>query len=124
MRLYLQRVKTCSHYILGHLYINNIRFCDTLESINGLTAGIYEINLSKLNERYKGKGWARRGKVPAIVRNGFKDTLIFIGTSATDNLILVGNRSKGNLILDSQLVFSKLLDQLTNVFEKITLTIE
>jgi hypothetical protein len=72
-----------------------------LESSNRLPAGTYNINLSNIDKSYKEKGWARHGKVPAIVRLGFKDTLIFIGTSASDNRIIVGTHKKGNLVLNS-----------------------
>jgi hypothetical protein len=53
-----------------------------------------------------------------------EDTLIFVGTSASNNRIVVGKRTKGNLVSNSQDVYLQLLDKLTNVFEKITLTIE
>lgn len=124
MQLYLKRLTNGQDYVSGRLYINDIEFCDTLESSDRLPAGTYNIKLSCIDEQYKRKGWARHGKVPTIVRLGYKDTWIFIGTSASDNRIVVGAHKKGNLVLDSQSTYLRLLDKLTNVFEKITLTIE
>lgn len=122
MELYLKRWKFRPDYTVGQLYINNIKFCDTLEFEKGLPEGTYSINLSTI--KYKEKGWAHNGKVPAVVIDGKKDNLIFIGTSPKAGQIIVGKHERGSFFLNSKRVFEQLLGRLTNVFEKITLTIE
>lgn len=124
MKLYLKRLTNGRDYAVGQLYINNVKFCDTLESSDRLPADTYLVNLSDIEKKHKEKGWARHGKVPTVVRLNHEDTLIFIGTSASNNKIIVGKHIRGNLLLNSKDTYLQLLDRLTSVFEKITLTIE
>lgn len=122
MNLQLKRWKFRPGYTVGQLYINNVKFCDTLEFEGGLPEGTYDINLSTI--KYKEKGWAHNGKVPAVVIDGKRDNLIFIGTSPKAGRIIVGKHERGSFFSSSKDVFHKLLGRLTSVFEKITLTIE
>lgn len=124
MELFLKRVKTTPNYIIGCLYINNEKFCNTIESYDKLSEGFYEVKLLS-NNKFDIKGWAHYGKVPTIMKNNEStDTVIFIGTSARNGVITVGNYRRGNIILDSKLIFEQLMFRLSKSLDKITLMIE
>ena len=81
MKLKIKRIFKGDKYTIGHLYINNIYFCDTLEDkvrnlpkepkVYGETAipaGIYEIDMNTVSPKFKNRSWAKKwgGIVPRL----------------------------------------------------------
>jgi hypothetical protein len=50
MKLYLKRLTNGQDYTAGQLYIDNKKFCDTLEPADRLPADTYSVNLSDLDK--------------------------------------------------------------------------
>jgi len=130
-------------YTIGHMTINGIYFCDTLEDvvrdinkdgkfdngevkIHGITAipyGEYVIDMTTASPKFsKYKQYAFcKGILPRLVGvNGFEGVLIHIGNfpKDTEGCILVGkNKIKGQLI-DSTIVFTELYAKLLEAHNK------
>lgn len=137
MELLLKRIYTCSAYTIGHLYINNEYFCDTIEDtdrflFNDMTAeeikcmkvygktampcGKYNITMKVQspkfsNPKYK---WAKpfNGYLPRLLNvNGFDGILIHVLNTAEDSLGCIGvgeNKVKGKVV-NSTITFNKLM---------------
>lgn len=125
MLLTIKRIYKGSRYTIGHLYIDGLRFCDTLEDrdrglrdgmtlaaiklrkIWGKTAvptGSYRIDMHTVSHSMKSKSWAKayRGIVPRLVNvKGFEGVLIHPGNTDADTAgcVLVGeNKVKGKVV--------------------------
>lgn len=135
LTLHLKRSYKGPQYTIGHLYIQNQFFCDTLEDtdrklkdemteeqitqikVYGETAiptGTYHIDMDTISPKFKNRVWAKpyKGKIPAITSvKGFSGVLIHPGNKASDTFgcILVGqNQAKGQ-VLNSQNIFHELM---------------
>ena len=137
MNLYIKRI-TKNHYCVGHLYINDKYFCDTLEppyfgttqntpiqeiknTKKGNTAipiGTYDISLDYQSPKFKNRNWAKfcDGYLPTIMNvPAFNRILIHVGNIAsqygksdTMGCILVGMNLERGKVLKSQETFKKL----------------
>ena len=137
MNLYIKRI-TKNHYCVGHLYINDKYFCDTLEppyfgttqntpiqeiknTKKGNTAipiGTYDISLDYQSPKFKNRSWAKfcDGYLPTIMNvPAFNRILIHVGNIAsqygksdTMGCILVGMNLERGKVLKSQESFKKL----------------
>ena len=137
MNLYIKRI-TKNPYCVGHLYINNKYFCDTLEppyfgttqntpiqeiknTKKGNTAipiGTYNISLDYQSPKFKNRSWAKfcDGYLPTIMNvPAFNRILIHVGNIAsqygksdTMGCILVGMNLERGKVLKSQETFKKL----------------
>ena len=137
MNLYIKRI-TKNPYCIGHLYINNKYFCDTLEppyfgttqntpiqeiknTKKGNTAipiGTYNISLDYQSPKFKNRNWAKfcDGYLPTIMNvPAFNRILIHVGNIAsqygksdTMGCILVGMNLERGKVLKSQETFKKL----------------
>ena len=137
MNLYIKRI-TKSPYCVGHLYINDKYFCDTLEppyfgttqntpiqeiknTKKGNTAipiGTYNISLDYQSPKFKNRSWAKfcDGYLPTIMNvPAFNRILIHVGNIAsqygksdTMGCILVGMNLERGKVLKSQETFKKL----------------
>ena len=137
MNLYIKRI-TKNPYCVGHLYINNKYFCDTLEppyfgttqntpiqeiknTKKGNTAipiGTYDISLDYQSPKFKNRSWAKfcDGYLPTIMNvPAFNRILIHVGNIAsqygksdTMGCILVGMNLEKGKVLKSQETFKKL----------------
>ena len=137
MNLYIKRI-TKNPYCVGHLYINNKYFCDTLEppyfgttqntpiqeiknTKKGNTAipiGTYDISLDYQSPKFKNRSWAKfcDGYLPTIMNvPAFNRILIHVGNIAsqygksdTMGCILVGMNLERGKVLKSQEIFKKL----------------
>ena len=137
MNLYIKRI-TKNPYCVGHLYINNKYFCDTLEppyfgttqntpiqeiknTKKGNTAipiGTYDISLDYQSPKFKNRSWAKfcDGYLPTIMNvPAFNRILIHVGNIAsqygksdTMGCILVGMNLERGKVLKSQETFKKL----------------
>lgn len=125
MNVEVKRTYKGKDYTIGHLYVDGVYFCDTLEDrdrgldgtmsetaikrvkVKGKTAiptGTYRIDMRTVSPRFKARWWAKQfwGIVPRLVGVlGFVGVLIHPGNTAddTEGCILVGeNKVKGQVI--------------------------
>ena len=137
MNIVIKRI-TKNPYCVGHLYINDKYFCDTLEppyfgttqntpiqeiknTKKGNTAipiGTYDISLDYQSPKFKNRSWAKfcDGYLPTIMNvPAFNRILIHVGNIAsqygksdTMGCILVGMNLERGKVLKSQETFKKL----------------
>ena len=136
MRLTLRRIAKKETYTIGHLYVDGIYVCDTVEDkdrglkshhpleqiskvkVYGETAipmGTYTIDMDKVSPKFSNRSWAKpySGKIPRLRSvPGFESILIHPGNTAASSLgcILVGINDKVGRVSDSQRTFRRLMD--------------
>lgn len=154
MKLLVKRTWKKDTYTIGILYINGVRFSETMEDMDrglndkmsveeikkkkvyGETAiptGTYEIDMNTVSPKFKTRIWGQRynGKIPRIKNvKGFDGVLIHPLNTAKDSLgcIGVGRNTVKGMITNSTTFFYKLMDNYLlpahKKGEKITLVIE
>ena len=140
MRLKLIRSYNNDKYCIGHLYIDGLYFCDTLEdadrgldssmplkqlqaikvkSKTAIPTGVYAVTLNTVSPKYSKKQFFNKlckGKMPRLLNvPAYDGILIHTGNSATDTdgCLLVGlNKVKGGLIKSTE-TFVKLYEVLS-----------
>lgn len=130
MKLKLRRIFKGDKYTIGHLYINNIYFCDTLEDkvrnlpkepkVYGETAipaGTYEIDMNTVSPKFKNRSWAKKwgGIVPRLKNVPyFEGVLIHVGNNKddTDGCIIVGDNQVVGGLVNSTIQFNRLMQRL------------
>ena len=135
MKLKIDRRWKKYTYTIGILFVDGVRFCETLEDkdrflakkdslalirsmkVPGETAipmGTYSISMSVLSPKYAGVAWYKEltgGKMPRLLDvPGFEGILIHPGNTALDTLgcILVGRNTKVGQLSESKATFKKL----------------
>lgn len=142
MNLRVKRIALKKDYTIGHLYINGVYVCDTLEDavrdtkIYGKTAipyGTYKITMDVVSPRFKDRSWAKPygGKLPRLIDvPNYEGVLIHVGNTAEDTsgCLLVGINNVVGKVTESTTTFYKLMDDYLipakNRNENITITIE
>ena len=143
MKLKIKRIFKGDKYTIGHLYINNIYFCDTLEDkvrnlpkepkVYGETAipaGTYEIDMNTVSPKFKNRSWAKKwgGIVPRLKNVPYFDgVLIHVGNNKddTDGCIIVGDNQIVGGLVNSTIQFNRLMQRLVDVNKrKESITIE
>ena len=154
MELLVKRVARRDEYTIGRLYINGVKFSDTLEDCDrGLTqdmpleeikakkvygktaipTGTYEIDMNTISPKFQARSWAKPygGKLPRLIGvKGFEGVLLHVGNTASNSsgCLLVGKNSIKGMITDSTRTFhtlmSKYLLPAKVQGEHITITIE
>lgn len=149
LNLKIKRIAKRNTYTIGHLYIDGVQFCDTLEDtsrglcqnmpldeinrikIAGKTAiptGTYSVTLSIKSPRFSTKKQYAfcKGYLPRLLNvPGYDGVLIHIGNSDkdTEGCILVGENKSVGKVLNSTATFKKLYTILKTA-DSIKLTIE
>ena len=153
MKLRLERRWPKATYTIGVLFIDGIRYCETLEDadrglkwndplsfiqsrkVAGETAipkGKYTITMNVTSPKYAGVAWYWnfcRGKMPRLLHvPGFDGILIHPGNDALDTrgCILVGKNTKVGKLTDSKACFQqiyKLMKAAADKGEEITIEI-
>lgn len=136
MKLTLKRIAKKTTYTIGRLFVDGVRFCDTLEDtdrglkqtdspasvaarkVYGETAipsGTYTVAMNVVSRKYAGVDWYKRncngGRMPLLQRvPGYEGVLIHPGNTALDTLgcILVGKNTKKGQLTDSRETFKAL----------------
>lgn len=137
MKLTLRRRYKGATYTIGTLYVDGVKFCDTLEDtdrgldssmseanikhfkVYGKTAiptGTYKVSMCDVSPKFKSRSWAKKygGIVPRLVGvNGFSGVLVHPGNSEADTLgcILVGENKVKGQVLNSQQTWFRLMDE-------------
>ena len=149
LNLKIKRIAKRNTYTIGQLYIDGVKFCDTLEDtsrglcqnmpldeinrlkIAGKTAiqtGTYSVTLSIKSPRFSTKKQYAfcKGYLPRLLNvPGYDGVLIHIGNSDkdTEGCILVGENKSVGKVLNSTATFKKLYTILKTA-DSIKLTIE
>ncbi|QOR59246.1 L,D-carboxypeptidase/transpeptidase [uncultured phage cr112_1] len=153
MKLKLIRKYKTKNYCIGHLYVNGIYECDTLEDTDrGLTedsplseiqskkvygetaipTGTYKIDMNTVSPKFKDRSWAKfcGGKLPRLIDvPGYSGVLIHVGNKPADTLgcILVGDNKIKGQVINSTSTFQELYSLMLKAKvagEEITVTIE
>lgn len=150
MELRLRRIAKKTTYTIGRLYIDGVRFCDTIEDrdrglrqdmaraaikrikVQGETAipaGRYKVTLGVKSPKMSQKKAYEfcSGYVPRLVNvPGFDGILIHIGNTARDSegCILVGENKEVGKVLNSTATFQSLYARLKEAKGDIYITIE
>ena len=150
MKIKVKRVAKKPTYTIGHLYIDDKYFCDTIEDRDrGLTqkmsidqiksikvknetaipTGTYNVLLNVKSPKFGSRQFyidTCKGCVPRIDNvPGFEGVLIHCGKTDKDSsgCILVGENKVVGKVINSQKTFTKLIQHLKNQ-NKVTITIE
>lgn len=151
MKLLLKRIAKKDKYTIGHLYVDDNYFCDTIEDKDrGLTdnmtvkeikdkkvyaetaipKGTYEITLNVVSPKFSKKPFyynnANKGRVPRLLNvKGFDGVLIHTGNTQEDSFgcIIVGQNKIVGKVINSQTTFIKLYKKLQSATDKIYITI-
>lgn len=153
MKLRLERRWKKATYVIGVLFIDGIRYCETLEDadrglkqtdalsyiksrkVAGETAipsGTYGVAMNVTSPKYAAVAWYRnfcRGKMPRLLNvPGFDGILIHPGSDAlsTRGCLLVGKNTKVGKLTDSKATFQqiyKLMKAAADKGEEITIEI-
>lgn len=136
MEILIKRRYKGATYTIGTLYVDGVRFCDTLEDedrgidasmseaniarykVYGKTAiqtGTYRIDMNTVSQKFKNRSWAKHygGIVPRLVGvKGFSGVLIHPGNSEADTLgcVLVGENKVKGQVINSQKTWFALMD--------------
>lgn len=150
MELELKRIAKRDTYTIGHLYVDGVRFCDTLEDTDrgldqkmslavlkarkrkGITAiptGRYRVTLGVKSPKYSKRPQYDfcEGYVPRLINvPAYDGILIHIGNypQDTEGCILVGRNTKVGAVLQSTETFKKLYAILKKSTENIYITIK
>lgn len=153
MEILLKRIARREAYTIGHLYLDGVYFCDTIEDrdrgltqemseavirttkrkgITAIPAGRYRVTMDVKSPKFSMKKYARNygfcdGYLPRLINvKGFDGVLIHIGNTAkdTDGCILVGRNTKVGKVLESGITFRKLYEKLKKAKDSIYIKIE
>ena len=154
MEIVLKRVAPRETYTIGHIYVNDVRFCDAVEDrdrglrqgmspaqisavkVPGQTAipkGRYRIDMETYSSRYGGVPFYKElcgGRVPRLVNvPGYAGVLIHAGNSAEDSAgcIIVGENKAVGKVLNSRATLTRLYKEMATAHaagEEIFITIE
>ena len=153
MKLKVERRWKKATYTVGILYVDGVRFCETLEDkdrglfqgdtislikstkVYGETAipiGSYKVAMDILSPKYSAVAWYNElcgGKMPRLLDvPGFEGILIHPGNTALDSYgcLLVGRNTKVGQVTESKATFKKLYKKMRDAHkrgETITITI-
>lgn len=153
MKLELKRIAKKDKYTIGHLYIENKYFCDTLEDpdrgitstmnlteikskkIKGDTAiptGTYKITLDVVSPKYSNFSKYPYvkfcgGKMPRLLNiPGYEGVLIHAGNTQkdTEGCLLVGLNKVVGKVINSQVTWKKLYEILQKDKNNLSITIK
>lgn len=132
MEIKVERIYKGDAYTIGHLYVNGLYFCDTLEDrvrslgangegkIKGETAipsGTYNVKMGVVSPRFGSRAayaWCN-GKLPRIENVPFfSGVLIHAGNTAadTEGCLLVGQNKVKGKVINSMLVLKALYNKM------------
>lgn len=135
MKIELIRTYNCKTYCIGHLYVDGIYVCDTIEDVDrGMTqtmpdvqlkklkvalqtaipTGMYRVTLGVVSPKFSQKPYYRNfcgGRVPRLLNvPAFDGILIHMGSTekSSAGCLIVGYNTIKGRVTDSQKAFEKL----------------
>lgn len=150
MELELRRIARKDTYTIGRLYVDGVRFCDTIEDkdrglsqalpesanrakkragITAIPTGRYRVTLAVKSPKFSKKAQYDfcKGFLPRLINVPcFEGVLIHIGNTAkdTEGCILVGKNTKVGKVLESGVTFRALYAKLKEAKDYIYITIK
>lgn len=150
MELVLERIARRDTYTIGRLYIDGVKFCDTLEDTDrglrqdmsiaviramkrkGITAiptGRYRVTLDVKSPKFSRKSQYDfcQGFLPRLINvPGYEGVLIHIGNTAkdTEGCLLVGRNTVVGKVMESRKTFVELYDRLLSDKDNLWITIK
>ena len=152
MRLLVDRRWKKATYTIGILYVDGVRFSETLEDrdrglkqsdpvgviqsgkVYGETAiptGVYSVTMDVVSPKYAAVAWYKKlcgGRMPRLLSvKGFDGILIHPGNNPLDTLgcLLVGRNTKVGQLTESRATFEKLYKKMKAAYDRHeTITIE
>lgn len=145
MKIRVERRWPKQTYTIGILYINNVRFCETLEdrdrglkqtdhpdyikarkvfSETAIPKGTYEVTMDVTSPKYSAVAWYWKlcqGKMPRLLKvPGFEAILIHPGSTALDSsgCLLCGKNTKVGMLTESKATFEKLYKKMKAAHDK------
>ena len=145
MKLRLERRWPKATYTIGVLFIDGLRYCETLEDrdrglkqtdpstyisakkIPGETAipkGTYGVAMNVTSPKYAAVAWywqLCQGKMPRLLSvPGFQGILVHPGSSALDSAgcVLVGKNTKVGKLTESKATFKALYERMKKAYDK------
>lgn len=145
MKLRVERRWPKGTYTVGILYVDSVRFCETLEDKDrelrqeddlstirsikvygetAIPAGNYEIKLNVVSPKYRAIKWYKDlcgGRMPRLLDvPGFEGILIHPGNTALDSYgcILVGRNTKVGRLTESKATFKALYKKMKEAADK------
>ena len=133
MKLRLKRIFKGDKYTIGHLFINDVYFCDTIEdkvrilnsfedkvyAETAIPIGVYKVILT-YSPHFK-------RVLPELVNvEFFKNIRIHSGNDENDSAgcIIVGENKVKGKVINSKITLDKLIDILQGTTEDITISVE
>ena len=153
MNLRVERRWKKDTYTIGVLFVDGVRFCETLEDKDrglkqtdplsvikarkvyqetAIPTGVYEVAMNVVSPKYSASAWYWKlcqGKVPRLVDvPGWEGVLIHTGNNAlqTAGCLLTGRNTKVGQLTESKATYEKLYKKMKAAYdrgEKITIQI-
>ena len=152
MKLTIDRKWKKETYTVGLLYVDGVRFCETLEDKDrglrkeddlstirsvkvygetAIPAGTYKVAMYVVSPKYSAVKWYKDlcgGRMPRLLGvPGFEGILVHPGNTALDSYgcILVGRNTKVGQLTESKATFKKLYKKMEDAYDRgETITIE
>lgn len=145
MKLLVERRWKKETYTIGVLFVDGIRFCETLEDKDrglnqtdslsyikskkvyqetAIPTGTYKISMNTISPKYSASAWYWKlcqGKVPRLLNvPGWEGVLIHTGNTALDTAgcCLVGRNTKVGQVTESKATFEKLYKKMKAAHDK------
>jgi hypothetical protein len=145
MNLRVERRWKKDTYVIGVLFVDGVRFCETLEDKDrglkqsdplsvikarkvyqetAIPTGVYEVAMDTVSPKYNASAWYRKvcqGKVPRLLDvPGWEGVLLHTGNNAlqTAGCLLVGRNTKVGQLTESKATFEKLYKKMKSAHDK------
>lgn len=145
MRIRVERRWKKDTYTIGVLFVDGVRFCETLEDKDrglkqtdslsyiksrkiyqetAIPTGVYEIAMDITSPKYSASSWYKKlcqGKVPRLVNvPGWEGVLIHTGNNAlqTAGCLLTGRNTKVGQLTESRATFEKLYKKMKAAYDR------
>ena len=145
MRIRVERRWKKDTYTIGVLFVDGVRFCETLEDKDrglkqtdslsyiksrkiyqetAIPTGVYEIAMDITSPKYSASSWYKKlcqGKVPRLVNvPGWEGVLRHTGNNAlqTAGCLLTGRNTKVGQLTESRATFEKLYKKMKAAYDR------
>lgn len=145
MRLRVERRWKKETYTIGVLFVDGIRFCETLEDKDrglkqtdslsyikarkvyqetAIPTGVYEVAMNITSPKYSASAWYWKlcqGKVPRLLNvPGWEGVLLHTGNTALDTAgcLLTGRNTKVGQLTESKATYEKLYKKMKAAYDK------
>lgn len=145
MKLLVDRKWKKATYTIGVLYVDGVRFCETLEDKDrglkqtdslsyiktrkvyqetAIPTGVYEVAMKITSPKYSASPWYYKlcqGKVPRLMNvPGWEGVLLHTGNTALDTAgcIITGRNTKVGQLTESKVTYEKLYKKMKAAYDK------